>query len=85
LYTKEHLRASEHCDNKHSTVNKTQRLARNMNHANGASGEDEDEAFVAEVEDAIKSSFFRKDSIQLGYSLTLVEPIWNDQIAASFK
>ncbi len=56
-----------------------------MNHANGASGEDEDEAFVAEVEDAIKSSFFRKDSIQLGYSLTLVEPIWNDQIAASFK
>lgn len=44
----------------------------------------EDE-FISEIEESIEGSFFQKDSMQLGYTLTSIEPIHNDNITISFK
>lgn len=43
------------------------------------------DAFITVIEDLIEGSFFRKDSMQLGYTLTSIEPIKSDQMTNSFK
>ena len=41
--------------------------------------------FVCDVEEILENSFFNKDSLQLGYALTLIEPIRNDTITDIYK
>lgn len=53
------------------------------NHLDDA--EFDEENFISEVEDTIESTFFQKDSIQLGYVLTNVAAIINNNLVENYR
>ena len=45
----------------------------------------DEEVFINEIQDTLENSFFRKDSIQLGYALTQIEPVKNRELLIDYK